>query len=280
MTARELYTYALIENNKVEAPSMLLEDYIYLINKVVQQYTNKVYNRFDINQQSTDDLRVLQTDTIISDIVEIKVDFVKRSKILLPSDYLHLLSCTVEFEKINAKPDKCGNEDGNTIMIGCKKANMDNLPQIINNYYMCPSYDNPYYLITNSNTQSLLPTNPTMDSQISPILGIGEHRNPKDVLSRLSNQSDVFLEILFGKKDNWEVKNVYISYLKSPMYIELTEEQLDTIEDTSQIIEFPDYVCYEIINEFAKLLLENSSDPRLQTHLPVNQTIMTAGSVQ
>lgn len=64
------------------------------------------------------------------------------------------------------------------------------------------------------------------------------------------------------------------------MYIELTEEQLDTIEDTSQIIEFPDYVCYEIINEFAKLLLENSSDPRLQTHLPVNQTIMTAGSVQ
>lgn len=64
------------------------------------------------------------------------------------------------------------------------------------------------------------------------------------------------------------------------MYIELTEEQLDTIEDTSQIIEFPDYVCYEIINEFVKLLLENSSDPRLQTHLPVNQTIMTAGSVQ
>ena len=64
------------------------------------------------------------------------------------------------------------------------------------------------------------------------------------------------------------------------MYIELTEEQLDTIEDTSQIIEFPDYVCYEIINEFAKLLLENSSDPRLQTHLPVNQTIMTAGSIQ
>ena len=46
------------------------------------------------------------------------------------------------------------------------------------------------------------------------------------------------------------------------MYIELTEEQLDTIEDTSQIIEFPDYVCYEIINELeneAEMLAEVST---------------------
>lgn len=39
-------------------------------------------------------------------------------------------------------------------------------------------------------------------------------------------------------------------------------------------MEFPDYICYEIINEFVKLLLENASDPRLQTNIPINQTII------
>ena len=63
MTIRELYDYALIEMNKVEAPSLLLEDFNYFMNKAVQQYINKVYNRYDINQQSSDDLRVLKATT-------------------------------------------------------------------------------------------------------------------------------------------------------------------------------------------------------------------------
>jgi len=60
MTARELYEYALIELNKLEAPSLLLEDYNYFINKAVQQYSNLIYAKFEIDQQSTDDLRVLK----------------------------------------------------------------------------------------------------------------------------------------------------------------------------------------------------------------------------
>lgn len=66
MTARELYEYALIEVNKIEAPSLLLEDYNYFINKAVQQYINKVYNRYDVNQQSTDDLKVLKTSAAVN----------------------------------------------------------------------------------------------------------------------------------------------------------------------------------------------------------------------
>jgi hypothetical protein len=38
-------------------------------------------------------------------------------------------------------------------------------------------------------------------------------------------------------------------------------------------MEFPDYVCQEIINELVTLMMENSSDPRLQTNIPINQTI-------
>ena len=61
MTVLEFYEHVLTELNKVEAPSLLLEDFNYFANKAVQQYTNKVYNRYDINQQSTDDLKFLKT---------------------------------------------------------------------------------------------------------------------------------------------------------------------------------------------------------------------------
>ena len=44
MTIRQLYDNVLSELNKVEAPSMLLEDFIYFANKAVQQYANKTYN--------------------------------------------------------------------------------------------------------------------------------------------------------------------------------------------------------------------------------------------
>jgi len=43
-------------------------------------------------------------------------------------------------------------------------------------------------------------------------------------------------------------------------------------------MEFPDYVCQEIINELVNLVMENTADPRLQTHIPVNQSI--AGPAQ
>lgn len=57
MTERELYDAILIECEKEEAPTLLLEDYVYFANKGVQQYINQVYNRFDEDQQASDDLR-------------------------------------------------------------------------------------------------------------------------------------------------------------------------------------------------------------------------------
>ena len=57
------------------------------------------------------------------------------------------------------------------------------------------------------------------------------------------------------------------------MYVRLTQEQIDSTIDYSQVLEFPDYVCFEITNIFVRLLMENSSDPRLQTNIPLNTTI-------
>lgn len=62
------------------------------------------------------------------------------------------------------------------------------------------------------------------------------------------------------------------------MYVSMTQEQVLAINDNTQKLEFPDYVCYEIINIYVKLLLENASDPRLQTNLPINQTIAIPGN--
>jgi hypothetical protein len=57
----------------------------------------------------------------------------------------------------------------------------------------------------------------------------------------------------------------------------MTEEDVLKFEDTTQVLEFPDYICYEIINLFVKLVMENIGDPRLQTNIPINQTISVPG---
>ena len=57
MTHLQLYESALVEQNKHEAPTLLIEEYNYLINKAIIQYVNLTYARFDLNQQTSDDLR-------------------------------------------------------------------------------------------------------------------------------------------------------------------------------------------------------------------------------
>lgn len=47
MTLKNLYEYALVEQNKVQAANMLLEDFNLFVNKAVQQYINRQYNLYD-----------------------------------------------------------------------------------------------------------------------------------------------------------------------------------------------------------------------------------------
>lgn len=62
------------------------------------------------------------------------------------------------------------------------------------------------------------------------------------------------------------------------MYVSMDQDDLIKEEDGTQVLEFPDYVCYEIINIYVRLLLENAGDPRLQTNIPINQTISIPGN--
>lgn len=431
MTARQVYEGVLIELNKVQAPSLLLEDFNYLFNKAINQYTNKRYNIYDINQQTTDDLRVLKSSCVLKANNDKPVNNVTAADAMwgaiyefnLPKDYLHILNCICNF-KVN-KPFKCY-DAGTYVQFGATRLTADLWSQIINNFYMRPTYKRPYYYIHNVNTdlenggkinvqggfgrvpndKINVPTDPgnidithlksstksslygdtyidDKNDYISPKNGISRtfqfKEQPKysvlddegtvllsydtyeveegsttniyiknvvigervvgvintstqqtvydfeDTLEqyvystyqynvrninesgyqqkraatktdnttnvydkveragevRYGNNSNVRLEIRYGKDNSlFTLDSVYVDYIKAPQWIRLTQEQLDLTEDTSQMMEFPDYVCQEIINELVHLVMENSADPRLQSHPIVTQSIANPAQQQ
>ena len=96
----------------------------------------------------------------------------------------------------------------------------------------------------------------------------------KPIGLRAGNPSNVRMEIRYGKDDSvFQLKEVQIDYVKSPQFIRLTQEQIDLTEDTSQIMEFPDYVNQEIINELVHLVMERTNDPRLANNIQITRTI-------
>lgn len=104
MTSKQIFEYALVELNKKEAPSLLLEDYNYFINKAVNQYINKMYNIYDVNQQKTDDLRVLKSTAVLTPSPVGPTSPISSAllssayEVDLPDDYLHILNCVVEYD--------------------------------------------------------------------------------------------------------------------------------------------------------------------------------------
>ena len=89
------------------------------------------------------------------------------------------------------------------------------------------------------------------------------------------------MELRFGEDQNIVPVAVYIDYLRAPKQINLTQEELDDYEDNSQILEFPDYVVYEIINILVRLVLEQNSNPaRIQTHVAMNDSVANPAAQQ
>lgn len=273
MTIRELYDYALIEMNKVEAPSLLLEDFNYFMNKAVQQYINKVYNRYDINQQSSDDLRVLKATTQL-DVQKQSIQgyTAKNQKFVyvaeLPDDYMHILNCIVEFNV--KKPFKCY-AAGDHVDFPARRLTADMASGILHNVYMKPEYKRPYFYINNVSNMKNITDSAYIDNTVK---DTDRTDSVKPANTRVSNTSNVRMEIRYGDDTNvFEPVCVYVDYIKAPMFIRLTYQEVTDVEDNTRPLEFPDYVCYEIVNEFVKLLMENASDPRLQTNYAINQTV-------
>lgn len=262
MSIRDAFENCLVELNKVQAPSLLLDDFVYLFNKAVQQYINIRYNLFETKQQLTDDLRVLLVTHIHGLGTPEKGSF-DGYTMDLPVDYQHMLNCICTFSQGNAKCDK-----NRTIIRGANKMDTTQWPHVIDNYYMKPSVKQPYYYIMNIQDPivdtTLRHTDEDKDDYAASAV------NP---YARYGNSSVPKMQIKYGEDPRYELTEVRIDYLRAPYYYTLTQDQLDDWTDNSMIIEFPDYVVYEIINTLVKIILENGSNPRMQSHVAANTSI-------
>ena len=385
MTAKQIYEATAIELSKVQAPTLKLYEFNYFFNQAIRQFVNKVYNVYDVNQQTTDDLRVLKsTATLLPQEIASTgnpaIDYLHKGTYFvdMPDDYLHLLNCVCLFN-VNKTKD-CWDKD-NVMVVSATKLTADNWSSVIDDVYNRPSKKHPYYYIHNqndiyvhgkqlTNRNSQLPTNinspySTVPSgngtdhlhqdnyklwfqmldaayKASKIPGavpldvqnaageaangnaefencIGEmsqtsaesaYRSLKNMKpistnesnfdrtfdfdingdsiaddtysniekpagSRHANASKVKVEIRCGrdKSNVFSLSAVQIDYVKAPQFIRLTQEQLDSDEDISQVLEFPDYVNQEIVNELVNLVMRKVNDPSLSTHMQITQSI-------
>lgn len=363
MTARQIFEATLIELSKIQAPALKLYEFNYLFNKAINQYINKVYNVYDINQQTTDDLRVLKSTAYLKphkygvtssnktkpynnyteggtnpeyngQSPSANTQYATASsylssahsqiqslngatyEVFMPIDYLHMLNCVCIYYV--AKQKDCW-DAGSYIQIPATRLTADSWSQIVTDIYNRPSPMRPYYYIHNQASSITIPTDPVTgngtpsdtnpagytgtdmpiggykvtsdDGLVATSNGAGSNfqrtfklKNgevskdislvEKPTAVRVANPSNVRCEIRYGKDDSlFQLVEVQIDYVKSPQFIRLTQEQIDLTEDTSQIMEFPDYVNQEIINELVHLVMEHSNDPRLGNNIQMTNTI-------
>jgi hypothetical protein len=164
MTARQLYEGVLIELHKENAPNILLEDFNYFANKSINQYINKRYNIYDVNQQTTDDLRVLKATAMLTphkmtEYNDLSLANMATYYVDLPSDYLHILNCICIYKV--KKTYKCYNKD-DTWRAAATRLTADAYSQVLDNFWLKPTYKRPYFYIHNINTvnDGSVPTNP------------------------------------------------------------------------------------------------------------------------
>lgn len=178
MTARQVWEAMLTELSKVNAPSMLLPDFNYFFNKAINQYINKRYQQYDLEQQTTDDLRVLKATALLDatkasasgPLAELAEWGAGSSKLFgatyvvtLPTDYFHLLNCICIYKM--AKTHKCY-DAGDYVQFAAKRLTADNWSIIINDYYNRPLPQRPYYYINNVNSYTQISTNPVKQQKV------------------------------------------------------------------------------------------------------------------
>lgn len=330
MTSKQIYEATAIELSKIQAPALKLYEFNYFFNQAIRQFVNKVYNVYDVNQQTTDDLRVLKaTATLVPTIAESTgnkaIDYLRGATYFvdMPDDYLHLLNCICLFD-VNKKKE-CWNA-GDVMVVGATKLTADSWSSVVDDVYNQPTKKRPYYYVHNQNDiytvesgddigkltdrNSMLPTNMDTDTlhegyefgsypeeNWGTIEGTSNFARTfdydadgngtitetteefstveKPAGSRHANSSRVKVEIRCGrdKSNIFSLSAVQIDYVKAPQFIRLTQEQLDSDEDISQIMEFPDYVNQEIVNELVNLVMRKTNDPSLQAHMQMTQSI-------
>lgn len=338
MTVREIYDSVLVEINKENAQSFTTEEFNYVMNKSALAFANERYNFYAVNQQISDDLRVLlknqtfstidttsidpmdvsgpvfnpttsylitsitaSTTATLSTVKDIKVGDIisfgddiiahpitnitgnvvtfttsattqagvniKLSTLpigisdnliddrtidasFVASDYQHLISCKLIWKTKRPSTGKIS-----YITFPARKLTHDMLNAIQNNTYLKPSSSRPYHqLFNNSNNSGAIVLSSSTYK---------DYQNKPKVRIYIGNKNSVM-----------ELRYIVVDYLKIPEIITLKDSDIFSVaSDTSQILEFPEYLKNELVKRCTIYLLEKAGDPRIQTQPAFNQEI-------
>jgi len=251
MKLREVYTSILTEKRKTKSPSLHLEHFNYIINKAIQESFNRRYQLFASTQQLSDDMISLTYDTLFTpagsngaysgNYTETAVPITMGKKygfdyirFKLPSDYWHALG--VHTTSKTTKSARCVPRGFESNSVSKRlTANAGN--GVLNNAYLKPDVTRPYH----------------------------------SFMGGTEPQGDMI--VFVGGTNKTSLTSVSLEYLKKPSIVELTKTQRDLPNDTSQEMEYSQYVCNEIIKVAVTLILENFTDPRLQTNAAINNSV-------
>jgi hypothetical protein len=256
MKVREVYEALMFEQNKEEAPVIMRDKFVYLLNKAINSYCNKKYNFYSLKQLSDDDMSFLIGSSYCTipystfnnnepkEVLwegsysgpSLITPTLEGFEITLPKNYRHLTRLSLTFSDLRTLDD-CGKaivpiETSSRRLIPDAKGYI----QLMNNAYLKPSLTNVYHYF----------------------------------------KSDSILTNEYGGNGVTRPIKLSMDYIMNPRKVNLTPEQLESEEDTSEELEFNDRVAIEIINELMAMVFENTSDPRIQSFIPINKSINEA----
>lgn len=260
MTIRQAYRALLVELDKVKAPAILLDDFNYLFNKMTIVWLSSLFDkRFSATQSDVD---------AISSVVSQAKLKATNNEVELPDDYFRLLNCFVVYGE--SDEDKCGNKAG--INYPARHLNPARSEEVMKNAYLCPTKKRPYYQFKYLSVDDKLNTTTAPDIDFNgeynvggymdntgsnflrtiKISSVGDPFNYREISNieretaiRYGRPTRSKLQLYTGDKSS--ASHIVIDYIKAPQNINLTPEQMDLVEDTSQILEWDDFACHTIL---------------------------------
>lgn len=151
MTIREAYLNVLTELVKEESPTLYLEDFLYYFNKAVGEFMNLRYEKFELTQQLTDDLRPWKC-TYRADSLEIDVRDIGDSSEIC-GDYRHVLSCTIGVTLVRPVIG-CDQRVNKVTKYKVTRASAARAAGILDNDYFRAAFYRPYFSLS-GNTLSI-----------------------------------------------------------------------------------------------------------------------------
>jgi hypothetical protein len=123
-----------------------------------------------------------------------------------------------------------------------------------NHYYHRASYRQPYYMVMNNHNNT------------------GVAKNDDDDIIVNAQNKPVIRVYLGDEEKALTLEKVVVRYLRLPESVTISEEELYVNEgDTSQVLELPNNLFNELVNKVVDSILERNENPRINTHIPMNQ---------